>query len=179
MLPSKKFYQSTIIWSNKEKFIKNITSCNDEFVKNIINEKIGKITGNLISINSKQSFPLSAHINDRFFNKRLIYIGDSAHSIHPIAGQGWNLGVKDVQNLNSVCKEFAMKKQEIGSVAFCKKYNSLTYKNAFQLYQITDKLDYHFKINKKLYRVLSSIGFDFIEKNQILKKKITNFAMGF
>ena len=78
---------------------------NNEFIKNIIHEKIGKITGKIFKINSKQQFPLSAHLNDSFISTiGLIYIGDSAHSIHPIAGQGWNLGVKDVKNLKNVCE---------------------------------------------------------------------------
>ena len=124
-------------------------------------------------------FQLSAHINDTFFNKRLVYIGDSAHSIHPIAGQGWNLGIKDVKSLDLICKEFLSKKEKIGNDFFCKKYNDLTYKNALQLYHITDKLNYHFQIKNKPYRALSNMGFNFLENNLTLKNKITKFAMGF
>jgi len=123
-------------------------------------------------------FPLSAHINDTFINKRLVYIGDSAHSIHPIAGQGWNLGVKDVKNLNYICKKLGSKKLDIGNHFFCKKYNELSYKNAFQLYQITDKLNSHFKIESSVYRMLSNSGFNIIEKNPSLKEEITKYAMG-
>ena len=173
------YFQSSIIWSNKDLFIKKIINCDDSFIANIISERIGEITGNIFKINSKQKFPLSAHLNEKFFNKRLVYIGDSAHSIHPIAGQGWNLGVKDVKNLNTVCNKFISKKQEIGSEVFCKSYNSLSYKNAFQLYQITDKLNFHFKRKESLYRYLSNTGFGLIENNKTLKEKITNYAMGF
>ena len=48
---------------------------------------------------SKQIFPLTAHLNTSFYHERTIYVGDAAHSFHPIAGQGWNLGMKDVENL--------------------------------------------------------------------------------
>ena len=99
MRSSKGFFQSTVIWSNEEKFLKKITSSTNIFIKSFMEEKIGKIVGKITKINSSQIFPLSAHINDSFINKRLIYIGDAAHSIHPIAGQGWNLGVNDVKNL--------------------------------------------------------------------------------
>jgi len=181
VLPMKSFnnfFQSSIIWSNKNAFVKNMVNCDKKFIANIIYEKVGKITGKIIKINSKQSFPLSAHINETFINKRLIYIGDSAHSIHPIAGQGWNLGVKDIKNLNSICKKLGSKKLEIGNDLFCKKYNELSYKNAFQLYQITDKLNSHFKIESSLYRMLSNRGFKIIEKTSSLKEEITKFAMG-
>jgi 2-octaprenyl-6-methoxyphenol hydroxylase len=138
-------------------------------------EKIGKIVGNITKINSTQIFPLSAHINDSFINKRLIYVGDAAHSIHPIAGQGWNLGVNDVKNLYEVSKN---RKIDIGTDLFCRMYNNKSYYKAFQLFQITDKLNSHFLNSGSIYRSFSNIGFDFIEKNQSLKNKITNYAMG-
>ena len=68
--------------------------------------------------------------------------------------------------------------EEIGNDIFCKKYNSLSYKNAFQLYQVTDKLNFHFKRKNRLYRALSGVGFDFIENNLSLKSKIAKYAMG-
>ncbi len=178
MKSKKNLFQSSIIWSNKDEFVKNLINCNEEFVKNIINEKVSSILGNITKINSIQKFPLSAHINDSFYNKRLIYIGDAAHSIHPIAGQGWNLGIKDVKNINFLCKQMVSKKTEIGDEVFCKKYNSLSYKNAFQLFQITDKLNLHFKIQKKIYRKISNLGFGFIQNNKTTKESITKYAMG-
>ena len=116
MKSPKSFFKSTIIWSNDDKFLKKLTSSENIFIKSFMEEKIGSIVGNIIKINSSQIFPLSAHINDSFINKRLIYIGDAAHSIHPIAGQGWNLGVNDVKNLYELFKN---RKIEIGDDLFC------------------------------------------------------------
>ncbi len=175
MKSPKGFFQSTIIWSNDGKFLKKLIKLEDVFIKSFMEEKIGKVVGNISKINSLQIFPLSAHINDSFINKRLIYVGDSAHSIHPIAGQGWNLGVNDVKNLYDISKN---KKADIGSDLFCQMYNNKSYHKAFQLFQITDKLNSHFINSNGIYRNLSNLGFGFIEKNQSLKNKITKYAMG-
>ena len=175
MKSSKGVFQSTLIWSNNEKFLKKLINSENIFIKNFIEEKIRKIVGNIIKINSRQIFPLSAHINDSFINKRLIYIGDAAHSIHPIAGQGWNLGVNDVKNLYDLSIN---RKIDIGNDLFCQMYNNKSYHKAFQLFQITDKLNSHFLNSGNIYRSLSNIGFGFIEKNQFLKNKITKYAMG-
>ena len=175
MKSPKGFFQSTIIWSNDDIFLRKLTSLDDSFIKNFIEEKIGHIVGKITKINSSQIFPLSAHINDSFINKRLIYVGDAAHSIHPIAGQGWNLGVNDVKNLYELSKS---KKIDIGNSLFCKMYNNKCYHKAFQLFQITDKLNSHFLNSGNIYRTLSNLGFGFIEKNQSLKNKITKYAMG-
>jgi 2-octaprenyl-6-methoxyphenol hydroxylase len=175
MKSSKRLFQSTIIWSNDDNFLKKLTSFENIFIKNFMEEKIGKIVGNIVKINSIQIFPLSAHINDSFINKRLIYVGDAAHSIHPIAGQGWNLGVNDVKNLYELSKN---RKIEIGSDLFCQMYNNKSYHKAFQLFQITDKLNSHFMNSGNVYRSLSNIGFNLINTNQSLKNKITKYAMG-
>ena len=181
ILPMKSFNnysQSTIIWSHKDDFIVKLENSHKEFLLNYLEEQVGEITGKILKINTTQRFPLSAHINDSFANKRLIYVGDSAHSIHPIAGQGWNLGVNDVKNLNKICLESKRNKIELGSDLFCKNYNDLSYNKAFQLFQITDKLNLHFKKNGNLYRFLSSVGFKIINETPFLKNKITKYAMG-
>ena len=175
MKSPKGLFQSTIIWSNDDMFLKKLINLEDIFIKNFMEEKIGKFVGNIIKINSSQIFPLSAHINDSFINKRLIYVGDAAHSIHPIAGQGWNLGVNDVKNLYDLSKN---RKIDIGSDLFCQKYNEMSYHKAFQLFQLTDKLNLHFMNSGNIYRSFSKLGFGFIETNQSLKNKITRYAMG-
>ena len=169
------FNQSTLIWSNSGKFIKKLLACDHNFIKSFMEEKIGGIVGKIIKIKSQQMFPLSAHINDSFINKRLVYVGDSAHSIHPIAGQGWNLGVGDVKNLHKLCKNTNI---DIGSDLFCKKYNETSYNKAFQLFQITDQLNKHFKNNNRPSRFFSNIGFRFIENRKKIKNEITKYAMG-
>ena len=176
MKSAKGSFQSTIIWSNDDKFLKKLIGFKNIFIKCFMEEKIGNLVGNITEINSSQIFPLSAHINDSFINKRLIYVGDAAHSIHPIAGQGWNLGVNDVKNLFEVSKN---SKIDMGSDIFCQIYNSKSYYKAFQLLQITDKLNSHFLKSGNIYRSLSNLGFGFIEKNQLLKNIITKYAMGF
>ena len=175
MKSPKGFFQSTIIWSNDNEFLEKLKNSDDTFIKSFIEEKIGNIVGNIYKINSSQIFPLSAHINDSFINKRLIYVGDAAHSIHPIAGQGWNLGVNDVKNLYEISEN---KKIEIGGDLFCQMYNNKSYHKAFQLFQITDKLNSHFMNSGNIYRSFSNIGFGFIENNIPLKNKITKYAMG-
>ena len=171
------FFQSSIIWSNKSNFIKKLIECENNFIANYLEEKVGYILGKVIKINSKQNFPLSAHINDSFINQRLVYVGDAAHSIHPIAGQGWNLGIKDIKNLNIICNKLKSK-SSFGNDLFCKQYNELSYKNAFQLFQITDKLNSSFKKTGSLYRLLSNAGLNIIEKSPSLKSEITDYAMG-
>ena len=143
-----------------------------------LNEKIQQYLGKVTHIDSIQTFPLSAHINEKFYHDRTVYIGDAAHSIHPIAGQGWNLGLRDIKSLTNILKESKNKEIEIGTTKFCKTYNDLCFYDAYRLFEITDKLDWIFKKDQPHIKFIKNLGFNIIHKNKILKNQIVNFAMG-
>ena len=117
----------------------------------LLEEKIFDLIGNIDKINFKKSFKLSAHIISKFNEDRLIYIGDSAHSIHPIAGQGWNIAVRDIYKLSKLLDEALSNGLDFGSNYICNKYNTQCYYDAFSLYQITDILNSIF-LNHKGYQ---------------------------
>ncbi len=171
--------QSALIWSNKPETVDKIASDLDKkYVEAILNEKIYEQLGGVININSAQSFPLSAHINERFYDNKTLYVGDAAHSIHPIAGQGWNLGLRDVKSLTKLLSNTKEKKLDIGTERFCKMYNDACYYDAYRLFEITDKLDWIFKKDKPYFKFIKKAGFNIINKNTFFKEKIIKFAMG-
>ena len=132
----------------------------------------------MTSINSLQTFPLSAHINEKFYHDRTVYVGDAAHSIHPIAGQGWNLALRDIKSLTNILKKSKDKETEIGTAKFCKNYNDLCFYDAYRLFEITDKFDWIFKKDQSHFILLKKLGFNLINQNKTLKDKIVQFAMG-
>lgn len=183
LLPMKervgKSYCSSLIWSHNKNFIESLLNAPEKNFISVLEEQLYQITGRINKIYTKQSFPLSSHINAKFYSKKIIFIGDAAHSIHPIAGQGWNLGLRDVKNLYTITKEFYGLGLQIGTSNFCQKYHDNCFYDAYRMYHITDKLNSLFMHDSQLINSLKGIGFEFIEKNNFLKKNISNFAMGF
>ena len=173
-------FQSALIWSNNPQTIDMIASkeLQKKYVTEILNEKIQQYLGRVTYINSVQTFPLSAHINEKFYHNRTVYVGDAAHSIHPIAGQGWNLGLRDIKSLINILKKSKDKEKEIGTTKFCKTYNDLCYYDAYRFFEITDKLDWIFKKDQPFLKLTKKLGFNIINKNRSLKNQIVNFAMG-
>ena len=128
-------------------------------------------------IEEKKSFDLSAHINSYLYSDRLVYIGDAAHSIHPIAGQGWNLGVRDIINLLSSIDKGTELGLDIGSKYVCKQYHDKSFQDAFTLYQITDKLNIIFLLENSFIQAIRNFGFNYINYNSSLNNFISSFAM--
>jgi len=181
ILPMKKhknYFQSSIVWTNTSDFIDSLISLDNNRVIAILNEKIKESIGKIEKIITKQSFPLTAHLNSKFFEKRIIYLGDSAHSFHPIAGQGWNLGMQDVESVYNLIKKYNSLGLELGDEVFCKEFQKNNFFKAYRLYQITDKVDSIFKLDNTIFNHARFSAINLIEKSKKLKNKISDFAMG-
>ena len=182
ILPMKSNYTkkfcSSIIWSDNSEYLNSLQNVNNNLLKSIIEEKIQYYVGNVLEIIDKKVFSLSAHINSSFYDKRLVYIGDAAHSIHPIAGQGWNVGVRDIENLLNSIRLGMNLGLDIGSEFICKNYNDNSFNDAFLLYQITDKLNTIFMMENFFIKNIRKSGFSFIDNNNKINNFISSFAMG-
>ena len=182
LLPMKslnnKTYNTSLIWSNPKNFSNHLLKTNPTLRKKILEEKIYNYTGEIINFFDTKVFDLSAHINTKFYDKRLVYVGDSAHSLHPIAGQGWNLGVRDVKNLLRIISKAKTNGLDLGMDFVCKNYHNLSYYDAYSLYQVTDKLNSIFLSQSTTINFIRKSGFSFINKSKKIKKQITNYAMG-
>ena len=178
MQKSKNEFQSSIVWTNTNEFIDSLISLDNNKIISILNEKIEGSIGEIKKIITKQTFPLNAHLNSKFIEKRTIYLGDSAHSFHPIAGQGWNLGMQDVESLYKLVKKYNSLGFELGDEIFCKEFQKNNFFKAYRLYQITDKFDAIFKSDNLIFNHARFSAVNLIEKGKKLKNLISDFAMG-
>jgi len=156
---------SSVIWTHNKNYFDSLIKLSDKEMITILSEKLNNSLGKILSLTSKQLFPLSAHINTRFYENRLVYVGDSAHSIHPIAGQGWNLGMRDLKSLYDLSKEYKKLGIELGDKHYCHSFQQDTYYDTYRLFQITDKLDLLFRqntfINNMFSRIIYFINYRF------------------
>ena len=182
ILPMKKIknklFSSSVIWSHKKEYIKSLQGIDKSLLIQILEEKIKDYVGVIEEIVDAQPFNLSAHINKKYYDQRIMYLGDAAHTIHPIAGQGWNLGVRDIKNCLETITQNLENGLDFGSDEACKKYHSFCYYDAFLLYQVTDKLNYIFLSENMSLKKVRKVGFKSINKIANLKNYITDFAMG-
>ena len=104
--------RSTFIYSSKEKI-------NKTQLQKLIYKKILTSHGKLVFDKSITKFPITPHLTKN--NNKFIYIGDSLKSIHPVAGQGWNLGVKDIQTLCKLLDLYSLETKNLNAMYYSRR----------------------------------------------------------
>ena len=95
--------RSSIVWTEEEHDAPSLLALDDKAFARQLASRFGDFLGHVEPEPGRWSYPLSLIQAERYAAPRLALIGDAAHVIHPIAGQGWNLGVRDIAALAEIC----------------------------------------------------------------------------
>lgn len=126
---------------------------------------------------SQASFPLKLNHTDGYDANRAVLVGDAAHSCHPLAGQGLNLGLADVQSLTSILAEGRRLGGDIGSKTVLERYTRDRYAANLMMLAATDKLNALYQISGENPLVqLRSIGLETLNEIDSVKNLLMSRA---
>jgi 2-octaprenyl-6-methoxyphenol hydroxylase len=125
-----------------------------------------------------QKYKLQFEYAKKTFLQSIVLIGDAAHSIHPIAGQGLNLSIKDIVELKNQIDKFNYLGYPLGNSLSLSEYANLRFSDTALYSFSTIYLDEIFKSRKYLLNKVSNFGIQSIEKNKIIKDLIIQSATG-
>ena len=172
ILPMQNQHSSSIVWT-VDKSMTDILLAMDEkeFTYNL-QQNFGKFLGKVKLVGEIKAFPLKAYMAANIIYNRIVLLADSAHIIHPLAGQGLNQGIKDIQSLinNVIIYGFC-------GVAL-KNYKEQRMKDNMRMFRITDTLNRVFSNKSRTLFSLRRAGFKMIEKISPLKIILMSYAMG-
>lgn len=114
--------RSQIVWSGPTKSIEAAVNISESHFIDLLSEKMEGYLGQMSCIAPRQSYPLRLQVADTFSSGRIALVGDAAHAIHPLVGQGLNLGLRDAAALADGIKQARATGQDIG-VASLLEYN--------------------------------------------------------
>ncbi len=114
--------RSSIVWSERADAAPSYLALDDDAFRQELGRRFGDYLGRLSLSGPRSGYPLGFHLAQSFAAPRLALIGDAAHAIHPIAGQGYNLGVKDIAALAEVLGDAAGVGLDLGSLSVLERY---------------------------------------------------------
>lgn len=114
--------RSSIVWTERKERAPAYLSLDDEAFLAAIRDRTGDFLGAIQLASPRGSYPLSFCLPQRLVAPRLALIGDAAHAVHPIAGQGFNLGIKDIAALADVLEDASGLGLDIGSMGVLEQY---------------------------------------------------------
>ncbi|WP_036223087.1 FAD-dependent monooxygenase [Maritalea myrionectae] len=172
-LPNKR---SSLVWSEKSNLVPEILAMPEEKLAREIERKMGSSLGKVKVLAPAQAFPLRLQIAKEFVADRVALIGDAAHVVHPIAGQGMNLGLKDVAALAEVLVEAVRHGQDLGSVEVLERYQRLRRFDTGLMALATDALNVLFSNDQPVVRVARDVGLGLVDRAPFLKNAFIGHA---
>jgi 2-octaprenyl-6-methoxyphenol hydroxylase len=170
--------RSSIVWTEKTNDADAISLLDDNQYMEILNSRLGSFLGKSKLMGGRHSFPLELRIADRFIDDRLALIGDAAHSVHPIAGQGLNAGFKDVAVLAHVLQDSCQRGEDFGSLGVLKRYEEWRRFDSVQLAYSTDLFNRLFSNENEALQLIRNIGIKILDSIPAAKRNIIKEAAG-
>ncbi len=122
ILPLAGGFHSSIVWSERDGTAQAIQALDDDGYLEILRPRFGDFLGRIALAGTRFTYPLTLSLAESFIAPRLALVGDAAHGVHPIAGQGLNLGLRDVAALAETVIEVHRRGEDPGSLTTLQHY---------------------------------------------------------
>ncbi len=170
--------QSSIVWSGNSCQIDQMVKLDPASFNILLRQQYTDFRGPLSLVGQRWSFPLSALIVEEMIGERVLLVGDAAHAIHPVAGQGLNLGFRDVEVLADVMERMVNIGLDIGTSYPLKEYAKRRRADVFQLTLVTDGLVRLFGFDSSAVRYVRDLGLSLVHHLKPVKAHFMRQAMG-
>ena len=165
---------SALVWSERTDRAAAAMALDDARFAREAARRLGSYLGAIRTVGRRWSYPLSAMLVSRYTDTRLALAGDAAHGIHPIAGQGLNLGFRDAIALTDLLSGAT----DAGDPALLARYQAQRSNDTLAMLAMTDGLDRLFSTDFWPVRTARDVGIAAVDRMKPLKRMFMRQAMG-
>lgn len=170
--------RSNIVWSETTANAQAIAALDDAAFLSVLRPRFGDFLGDLSLAGPRFRYPLSLSLAERYVDDRVALVGDAAHGVHPIAGQGLNLGLRDVAALAQVLVDAARRGEDIGSPMVLERYQAWRRPDATGLALGMDAVNRLFATDRAPVPALRGLGMGLVDAIPGLRRGFMRQAAG-
>lgn len=170
--------RSSLVWTEPTANAKRLMEADDFTFELELEKRFGHKLGDIEVAGPRRAFPLGLTLAREYIRPRFVLVGDAAHGIHPIAGQGLNLGFKDAAALAQVVVETDRLGLDIGAMTALERYQRWRRFDTVQMGVVTDVLNRLFSNDIGPLRMLRTVGLGLVDRLPSLKQGFINQAAG-
>jgi len=170
--------KSSIVWTETKDKAKDINIMCDEDYLSALSPVIGNFLGPISLVGDRFSYPLGLSIAENFISNCTVLVGDSAHGIHPLAGQGLNLGLKDIAALTEVLALAKRRGENFSSKDVLERYQKWRRFDTSAMAVVTDSINKLFSNDNTLLRSIRDIGLGGVNATPQLRRSFMRHAAG-
>jgi len=168
--------RACIVWSESRAKAKALMEADPGFFYDHLLARFGEFLGEISLVGPRFIYPLGLGLAEDMFKGRLVLLGDSAHGIHPIAGQGLNLGLKDVAALAEVLTDAVRLGEDIGSALVLERYARWRRFDNVTTSVIMDGFVRLFSNNNPVIRTVRDLGMGLFNRVPLLRRFVMEDA---
>jgi 2-octaprenyl-6-methoxyphenol hydroxylase len=170
--------RSSIVWSEKRSLVPMYMNMSEDEFTRELQCRVGTWLGAVRPITRRWAWPLGVMHAERYIDRRLALIGEAAHAMHPIAGQGLNMGIRDVAALAEVIVDQYRLGLDVGDPEALARFQRWRRFDNFSLITVTDGLTRLFSNDIAPLRLARDVGMAAVNRVPPLKKFFMRHAMG-
>jgi 2-octaprenyl-6-methoxyphenol hydroxylase len=170
--------RSSLVWTERTSEARRLLALSAGAFQHELALRFGDHLGQLAATGPVWSYPLRLQLARSYVKPRFALVGDAAHTIHPLAGQGFNLGLKDVAALAEIVLDAARLGTDFGSLDVLRRYERWRRFDSSVLAAVTDTMNRLFSNDFLPLRLLRDIGLDMVDRIAPLRRTLMRHAGG-
>jgi 2-octaprenyl-6-methoxyphenol hydroxylase len=170
--------RSSIVWTETAENAEAINQLSDEDYIEVLKPRFGDFLGNISLAGARFTYPLGLTVANNFVAERVALVGDAAHGMHPIAGQGLNAGLRDVAAMIDVLVDARTRGEDVASLQVLKRYEAWRRFDTQTMVAATDLSNRIFSNDNPLMRLGRDIGLGVINKLPFARRSFMREAAG-